>query len=46
MPLTARQLRQPLTIEAVDRGQHFADAIAEAITNIFLLVFLAILVYS
>ena len=25
MPSTARQLRQPLTIEAVNRGQHFAD---------------------
>ena len=25
MPLTMRQLRQPLTIEAVNRGQHFAD---------------------
>jgi hypothetical protein len=25
MTLTARQLRQPLTIEAIDRGQYFAD---------------------
>ena len=27
MPSTAHQLRQPPTIEAVDRGQHFADDI-------------------
>jgi len=25
MTSTARQLRQPLTIEAIDRGQYFAD---------------------
>jgi len=26
MPSTARQLRQQPTIEAIDRGQYFADA--------------------
>jgi hypothetical protein len=26
MTSTARQLRQPPTIEAIDRGQYFADA--------------------
>jgi len=25
MPLTARQLRQPPTIEAIERGPYFAD---------------------
>ena len=28
MPLTARQLRQPLTIEAIGRVPYFADAIS------------------
>ena len=34
MPSTAHQLRQPPTIEAVDRGQHFADVALLILINI------------
>ena len=35
MPSTAYQLRQPPTIEAVDRGQHFADVIKLNLQNTY-----------
>jgi len=34
MPLTARQLRQPPTIEAIERGPYFADVGKNAFSNI------------
>ena len=39
MTSTARQLRQPPTIEAVDRGQYFADVALDTIIEIDILDF-------
>ena len=35
MPSTARQLRQPLTIEAIGRVLYFADATARYTTSFY-----------